>query len=275
MAKSLKEALLEKFSDLQELGIAPTSAPPAEDDGPAVVVDMRPENQGDGGRRQRSGRVNSYDDDRRGGDVPIRPRSRPRREERGDRGRFGDQRPRRDRPSGDREMVPDVPLTGPRPIESRPPMAGRPPFGDRPPVTGRPPFGDRPGGRPPIGNRPPGGPGGFRPGGPGGPPRQFDGPGRPMGTSDRLRERADQRRRDEELHAELQQVLGGQLGGEPDSAAIDGFMNGLAQEVGALPPLERVIEAIKLANSAEPAKVGGAVRQLYRRPRARPAPTPS
>ena len=70
-------------------------------------------------------------------------------------------------------------------------------------------------------------------------------------------------------------MLGGQLGGEPDSAAIDGFMNGLAQEVGALPPLERVIEAIKLANSAEPAKVGGAVRQLYRRPRPRPAPTPS
>ena len=34
------EALLEKFADLQELGIAPTTAPPLDDDGPAVVVEI-------------------------------------------------------------------------------------------------------------------------------------------------------------------------------------------------------------------------------------------
>jgi len=74
MAKSLQEALLEKFADLQELGIAPTTAPPI-DDRPAVVVEMGSDNYGEGGgRRQRSNRGGMYDDERRGGDVPIRPR---------------------------------------------------------------------------------------------------------------------------------------------------------------------------------------------------------
>src|SRR4029078_10415523 len=75
MAKSLKEALLEKYADLQELGIAPTTAPPMYDDGPAVTVEMGSDNYGEGGgRRQRSNRGGMYDDERRGGDVPIRPR---------------------------------------------------------------------------------------------------------------------------------------------------------------------------------------------------------
>src|SRR6188768_1840605 len=75
MAKSLKEALLEKFADLQQLGIAPTTAPPMDDDRPAVVVEMGPDSYGEGGgRRQRMNRGGMYDDDRRGGDVPIRPR---------------------------------------------------------------------------------------------------------------------------------------------------------------------------------------------------------
>ena len=58
MAKSLKEALLEKFADLQQLGIAPTTAPPMDDDRPAVVVEMGSENYGEGGgRRQRVDRL--------------------------------------------------------------------------------------------------------------------------------------------------------------------------------------------------------------------------
>ena len=70
MAKSLKEALLEKYADLQELGIAPTTAPPLEDEGPAVVVEMGPDSYGDGGgRRQRATRGGVYDDERGRGGV--------------------------------------------------------------------------------------------------------------------------------------------------------------------------------------------------------------
>src|SRR5688500_2152656 len=112
MAKSLKEALLEKFSDLQELGIAPTSAP-LEDEGPSIVVDMGPEGNRDaGGRRQRSGRAFAYDDEpRRGGESPTRPRSRPRRVERGaERPRGGGERFRRGgerSPTGERTPLMD------------------------------------------------------------------------------------------------------------------------------------------------------------------------
>src|SRR4051812_32522123 len=74
MAKSLKEALLEKFADLQVMGIAPTTAP-VEDDGPAVTVEMGPDSYGDGSRRQRGGRGGMYDDDRRGADMPFRARA--------------------------------------------------------------------------------------------------------------------------------------------------------------------------------------------------------
>ena len=67
MAKSLKEALLEKFSDLQELGLAPSSAPPVVDEGPAVVVDMGPGNRREAqGRRQGGGRSSMYADEARG-----------------------------------------------------------------------------------------------------------------------------------------------------------------------------------------------------------------
>src|SRR5438034_6273744 len=99
MAKSLKEALLEKFADLQQLGIAPTTAPPVDDGCRAVVVEMGPDSYGSGGgRRQRMNRGGAYDDDSgRGGDVPIRPRGARRGPgggggrggERGERGRGG------------------------------------------------------------------------------------------------------------------------------------------------------------------------------------------
>ena len=256
MAKSLKEALLEKFSDLQELGIAPTAAP-IEEEGPSIVVEAGPEGRREaGGRRQRSNRFNDYDDEPRRGDEPIRPRSRPRRGERSDRPGGGDRGRRPERsPLGERGVVGDA-----APAPERPSAP-----------TGRPaPTGPRFGDRPPVGNRPPGGPRS-------GPPR-FGGPGnagpQQSGVTDRLRQRAEQRRREGEHREQLQRLLASATGGEMDEAALDKFLADLAVEVGALPPLERVVEAVELANTAEPTKVGDQVRQLYRRPRPRPAGLP-
>lgn len=297
MAKSLKEALLEKFSDLQELGIAPTTRP-QEDEGPSVIVDVASDGRRDaGGRRARPNRQTEYEDEsRRGGDVPIRPRSRPRRPERGE-GRPGDRTrrpserptggeglapvdaPRGDRPMGDRPMGGDRPPVGNRPpFGDRPPVGNRPPFGDRPPVGNRPPFNDRPpvGNRPPfadrpgdhpadrpfVGNRPPD----RRPMGSAGPSQgQF-------GTTDRLRQRAEQRQREDQSRETLRGLLVGTTGGEVDDERMDKFFADLTVEVGALPPIERVVEAVQAANSAEPSKIGDQVRLLYRRPRPRPAP---
>ncbi len=257
MAKSLKEALLERFADLQELGIAPSAAP-VEDEGPSVVVDMGPESRRDtGGRRQRVARGSGYDDDSgRLGDVPVR-RSRPRRQERGERGRPGGERSRRPERTA---------------VEEQPPIADAAVLGRSEPIvrapadrarTERPPFTPRPSGpRPPIGDR--GGPRRFN-----GPPG--DGGPRPSGVTDRLRERAEQRRRDDDLRGQLQQALTAVTGAELDEEQFGKFLADLTQEVGALPPLERVVEAIQLSNSAEPFKVGEQIRQLYRRPRPRVA----
>ena len=110
----------------------------------------------------------------------------------------------------------------------------------------------------------PGGPSG--PGGPGGPPQHS--------VTDQLRQRAEQRRREDELRETLQQLLSTTAGGEPGPELFDRFLADLAQEVGALPPLERVVEAVRLANSAEPFKVGQQIRALYRR-RPRPAGPPA
>jgi len=296
MAKTLKEALLEKFADLQQLGIAPSTRPPMDDDGPSVRVEMGSGDYTDGGgRRQRSSRgTAAWDDDqRRGGDVPIKPRSRPRRPERGDRGRPGVGAPAERFRRNDRGERGDSPLEGPLPASDRPmrpPMAPRPggPMGDRPPFAPRPggppgaprpPFGNRPpmGDRPQFGNRPGGpgnfGPGNFGPGRPGGP----GGPGGPpqAGVTDRLRERADQRRREEATRDELIQLVAKLNEAEPSGEALDEFFGKLSVETGALPPIERVLEAVKLANSTEAVKVGDAVRKLFRRPRPRPTPVPS
>jgi len=290
MAKSLKEALLEKFADLQQLGIAPTTAPPLDDDGPAVVVEMGPDSYGEsGGRRQRMNRGGMYDDDRRGGDVPIRPRggrggapggrgARGGERGGGDRGRGapGGERFRRPDRGGDRTALEGLP----------PPMPGmapgpRPPFGDRP-AGPRPPFGDRPAGpRPPFGDRGPGGPRppfadrGPRPGGPpmgdrgprpGGPPQ--------MSQDARLQQNAERRRRETGQREELMALLAQHTGAEATPEVFDKFLADLTVETGALPELGRVVEAVKLADSIEAPKVGNAVRQLFRRPRPRPAGGP-
>lgn len=61
---------------------------------------------------------------------------------------------------------------------------------------------------------------------------------------------------------------------EATPEVYDKFLADLTVETGALPALDRVVEAVKLAGSTEPAKVGNAVRQLFRRPRPRPAGPP-
>src|SRR4051812_45066499 len=63
-------------------------------------------------------------------------------------------------------------------------------------------------------------------------------------------------------------------GAEATPEVFDKFLADLTVETGALPEIGRVIDAIKLANSIEAQKVGNAVRQLFRRPRPRPAGAP-
>ncbi len=72
----------------------------------------------------------------------------------------------------------------------------------------------------------------------------------------------------------LQQLLAEANGGEFTPEAYEKFLADLTHEVGALPPIERLIEAIQLAKSIEPAKLGQQVRALYRR-RPRPSPPPN
>jgi hypothetical protein len=93
-----------------------------------------------------------------------------------------------------------------------------------------------------------------------------------------LQQRAEQRRRDEEDIAEMRRLLG-ELTGQPmDDAAMDSFSRALAEETGALPPPRIVVDAIREAQTADPRKIGDAVRAYYRRPRpmapASPPPAP-
>ena len=87
-----------------------------------------------------------------------------------------------------------------------------------------------------------------------------------------LQQRAEQRRRDEEDIAEMRQLLGELGGQEMDDAAMDTFSRALAEETGALPPPRIVVAAIKQAQTADPRKIGAAVRAYYRRARRGPAP---
>lgn len=118
-----------------------------------------------------------------------------------------------------------------------------------------------------AGVRPAAGPRPQRPGM--GPPRP-GGPGRPpLGRTQMLQQRAEQRRRDEQDIAEMRHLLGELRGQEMDDAAMDLFSRALAEETGALPPPRIVVEAIKEAQTADPRKIGDAVRAYYRRPRSR------
>ena len=95
-----------------------------------------------------------------------------------------------------------------------------------------------------------------------------------MGTTERLQRNAEQKQREAGLREELTGLLASVGSIEATPEAYDKFLADLTVETGALPPLDRVVEAVKLANSIEAPKVGNAVRQLFRRPRPRPAGPP-
>ena len=102
---------------------------------------------------------------------------------------------------------------------------------------------------------------------PGGPPQ--------MSQDARLQQAAERRRREAGQRDELMALLAQHTGAEATQEVFDKFLADLTVETGALPELGRVVEAVKLADGIEPAKVGNAVRQLFRRGRARPAGPPS
>jgi hypothetical protein len=85
-----------------------------------------------------------------------------------------------------------------------------------------------------------------------------------------LQQRAELRRRDEEDIAEMRNLLAEYAGQEMDDAAMLTFSQAMEQETGALPPPHVVVAAIKEAQTADPRKIGDAVRAYYRRPRQRP-----
>jgi len=97
--------------------------------------------------------------------------------------------------------------------------------------------------------------------------------GRPPSRTQMLQQRAEMRRRDDEDIAEMRRLLAEYGGQEMDDAAMQTFSQAMEQETGALPPPHVVVAAIKEAQTADPRKIGDAVRAYYRRPRQRP-PSP-
>ena len=95
-----------------------------------------------------------------------------------------------------------------------------------------------------------------------------------MSQDARLQQAAERRRREAGQRDEMMALLATHTGAEATQEVFDKFLADLTVETGALPEIGRVVEAIKLANSIEAAKVGNAVRQLFRRGRTRPAGTP-
>lgn len=96
-----------------------------------------------------------------------------------------------------------------------------------------------------------------------------------MSQDARLQQAAERRRREAGQRDELMALLATHTSAEATGEVFDKFLTDLTVETGALPELGRVVEAVKLANSIEPAKVGNAVRQLFRRPRPRPQGAPA
>jgi hypothetical protein len=67
-----------------------------------------------------------------------------------------------------------------------------------------------------------------------------------------LQQRADQRRRDETDITEMRRLLAEYSGEEIDDKFMETFSRGLAEETGALPPPNIVVEAIRESQSADP-----------------------
>ncbi|MBV9358720.1 MAG: hypothetical protein JO023_24700 [Chloroflexi bacterium] len=243
MGRSLKEALLDQYALLQERGLAPSEVP-QDEEAPMVVVESAPRGRVSRSRRDAVDRYGEGDDLDVNGQFDRERRRGQRRDHRGEEPR------ERRRPTGGSRG-----RGRPREMESEFVVSAGP-AGDR----GRP-----SGPRPPLGPRPPRpGMGAPRPGAPAG-------PGRPVGRTQIMQQRAEQRRRDDEDIAEMRRLLGELSGQEFDDAAMESFSHGLAQETGALPPPRIVVEAIRESQSADPRRIGDAVRAYYRRPRPRPA----
>ena len=102
----------------------------------------------------------------------------------------------------------------------------------------------------------------------------MQGRGAPPSRTALMQQRADQRRRDEEDIQEMRRLLAEFSGATIDDQFMETFSRGLAEETGALPPPRIVVEAIKEAQTADPRKIGDAVRAYYRRPRQRPPVAP-
>lgn len=91
----------------------------------------------------------------------------------------------------------------------------------------------------------------------------------PVSRTDILRERSDQRKRDQNERQEISDLLSGYRGAAPSDDDIQQFFAVLTEEVGALPPLRVVVQALRLAESDQPSAVGSQVRAYYRSARAR------
>jgi hypothetical protein len=101
-------------------------------------------------------------------------------------------------------------------------------------------------------------------------------PGGPHAGPDlRAQQAAERRRREAGQRDELLALIATHGGVEATPEVYDKFLSDLTVETGALPEIGRVIDAIKMAKSIEAVKVGNAVRQLFRRPRPRPAGAPA
>jgi hypothetical protein len=94
-------------------------------------------------------------------------------------------------------------------------------------------------------------------------------PAAPVSRTDLLRERAEQRRREETDRQEIVDALQEFRGAPVDEDGVSAFFATLTEEVGALPPLRVVLHAIRAAQSDQPDKVGDQVRVYYRSARAR------
>ena len=246
MAKTLKEALLEQMATLQERGLAPGEIPVEQEEEPSYAQYE--------GESERRGNARERDGEQRRAAGGRTPRSRPRtaaprlREQRELREPRGGRERRPSRESRESREIPDG-LVGPLP-EATPRPAFRPSEGA-----------PRPGFEP----RPMGPPGQFRP--------SFGG-ARPAPRSDMLRRNAERIQREQADRSAIQELLTGYNGEEADDAAMEKFFSALAVETGALPPLNVVLEALRIAGNADPVEVGNQVRAYNRRSRSRAAPTP-
>lgn len=95
-------------------------------------------------------------------------------------------------------------------------------------------------------------------------------PARSAGQADRLRRRAEQRQHEQRERDQIRQLVEQLRGETADAAFMDRFFASLGEELGALPPLHVVREAIEAAGSTDVAHIGDQVRRYYRRAR-RPA----